>query len=251
MMVVWRGLLNRVFWLMETIESMTSTTIQNRKSNSTIIFSLFAICSILTVMFVIIEHCLTFVPSIVNCNDLPVLVDIEEHSTPALSPNEYEACQLKLRYYYRISPLIVILIISNTLSHLKLTFRLIITLFYFTIVTTLNIAGLSSQLTNTPTNITGDDSTPEVLDSPLLDVSTTSILFALFYIMIFYVCDRQHEISSRLHQLWKAKLQVEQEDVETFGGINKILLENILPQHVAQHFLLYNCGLNKTLYHER
>ncbi|KAF4529612.1 hypothetical protein B566_EDAN017937 [Ephemera danica] len=30
---------------------------------------------------------------------------------------------------------------------------------------------------------------------------------------------------------------VEQEDVETMRGINKILLENILPAHVAEHFL--------------
>ena len=37
--------------------------------------------------------------------------------------------------------------------------------------------------------------------------------------------------------LWKSKLKVEQEEVETMGGINKILLENILPAHVAHHFL--------------
>lgn len=54
-----------------------------------------------------------------------------------------------------------------------------------------------------------------------------------------------------MHQLWKAKLQVEKEDVETYGCMNKVLLENILPQHVAQHFLL-NCGSNSAmLYHER
>lgn len=31
--------------------------------------------------------------------------------------------------------------------------------------------------------------------------------------------------------------QVEQEEVETMRGINKILLENILPAHVADRFL--------------
>ncbi len=31
--------------------------------------------------------------------------------------------------------------------------------------------------------------------------------------------------------------QVEQEEVETMQGINKILLENILPAHVADRFL--------------
>lgn len=45
------------------------------------------------------------------------------------------------------------------------------------------------------------------------------------------------EYSSRVDFLWKSKLKVEQEEVETMGGINKILLENILPAHVADHFL--------------
>ncbi|XP_017488791.1 PREDICTED: adenylate cyclase type 2-like, partial [Rhagoletis zephyria] len=63
--------------------------------------------------------------------------------------------------------------------------------------------------------------------------------------------NRHQELISRRHQLWRAKLKVEQEDVETYGGINKILLENILPQHVAQHFLLNISNNTGTLYHER
>lgn len=55
--------------------------------------------------------------------------------------------------------------------------------------------------------------------------------------MLFHVLDRQIEFTSRTDFLWKAKLKVEQEEVETMRGINKILLENILPAHVAQHFL--------------
>lgn len=49
--------------------------------------------------------------------------------------------------------------------------------------------------------------------------------------------DRQIEFTSRTDYLWKNKLKVEQDEVETMRGINKILLENILPAHVAHHFL--------------
>ena len=55
--------------------------------------------------------------------------------------------------------------------------------------------------------------------------------------VLFHILDRQIEFTSRTDFLWKAKLKVEQEEVETMRGINKILLENILPAHVAEHFL--------------
>ena len=54
---------------------------------------------------------------------------------------------------------------------------------------------------------------------------------------MLHVLDRRIEYMSRTDFLWKKKLKVEQEEVETMRGINKILLENILPAHVADHFL--------------
>ncbi|XP_075224793.1 adenylate cyclase type 2 Ac76E [Lycorma delicatula] len=68
-------------------------------------------------------------------------------------------------------------------------------------------------------------------------------------LLLFHVLDRQIEFTSRTDFLWKAKLKVEQEEVETMRGINKILLENILPAHVAQHFLATRA--TQELYHER
>lgn len=62
-------------------------------------------------------------------------------------------------------------------------------------------------------------------------------LLLLLTVVLFHVLDRQMEFTSRTDFLWKAKLKVEQEEVETMRGINKILLENILPAHVADHFL--------------
>ena len=55
--------------------------------------------------------------------------------------------------------------------------------------------------------------------------------------LVLHVLDRRIEYTSRTDFLWKNKLKVEQDEVETMRGINKILLENILPAHVAGHFL--------------
>lgn len=67
--------------------------------------------------------------------------------------------------------------------------------------------------------------------------------------LILHVLDRRVEFTSRTDFLWKNKLKVEQDEVETMRGINKILLENILPAHVADHFLATSTA--QELYHER
>lgn len=59
----------------------------------------------------------------------------------------------------------------------------------------------------------------------------------LVIMVMLHVLNRQIEFTARTDFLWQTKLKVEQEEVETMRGINKILLENILPAHVAQHFL--------------
>nr|XP_015833065.1 PREDICTED: adenylate cyclase type 2 isoform X1 [Tribolium castaneum] len=76
-----------------------------------------------------------------------------------------------------------------------------------------------------------------------------SALVLAIVVIFFHILDRQIEFTSRTDYLWKAKLKVEQEEVETMRGINKILLENILPAHVAEHFLASRD--TQELYHER
>ncbi|XP_029052910.2 adenylate cyclase type 2 isoform X2 [Osmia bicornis bicornis] len=68
--------------------------------------------------------------------------------------------------------------------------------------------------------------------------------------LVLHVLDRQVEYTSRTDFLWQSKLKIEQDEVETMRGINKILLENILPAHVAEHFLT-NARATQDLYHER
>jgi hypothetical protein len=58
--------------------------------------------------------------------------------------------------------------------------------------------------------------------------------------------NRQVELASRSDFLWQYKLSSEEEGVDTMRGINKILLENILPAHVAEHYLLGVENLGKS-----
>ncbi|XP_035233787.1 adenylate cyclase type 2-like, partial [Stegodyphus dumicola] len=83
-----------------------------------------------------------------------------------------------------------------------------------------------------------------------LPLSVYGILFLIVFLLVLLVLDRQSESTARADFLWQNKLRVEQDEVETMGSINKILLENILPAHVAQHFLSNN-RQTEELYHER
>ncbi|KAL7731856.1 hypothetical protein ACLKA6_017435 [Drosophila palustris] len=81
-----------------------------------------------------------------------------------------------------------------------------------------------------------------------LPLELKGFLLLLLVIAVLHTLDRQGEYVARTDFLWKAKLKVEQEEVETMRGINKILLENILPAHVATHFL--HLERSTELYHE-
>ncbi|XP_058980052.1 adenylate cyclase type 2 isoform X1 [Musca domestica] len=81
-----------------------------------------------------------------------------------------------------------------------------------------------------------------------LPIEVKSFLLLLLVVAVLHTLDRQGEYVARTDFLWKAKLKVEQEEVETMRGINKILLENILPAHVATHFLSQQNP--SELYHE-
>jgi hypothetical protein len=64
---------------------------------------------------------------------------------------------------------------------------------------------------------------------------------------LLHLLDRQAELTSRSDFLWQYKLSSEEEGVDTMRGINKILLENILPAHVAEHYLLCIQGITGSL----
>lgn len=54
-------------------------------------------------------------------------------------------------------------------------------------------------------------------------------------------CDPpQNEYYCRLDFLWKKKLRQEQEETETMENLTRLLLENVLPAHVAPQFIGQN-----------
>lgn len=73
-----------------------------------------------------------------------------------------------------------------------------------------------------------------------------------FYLVLFYVTlimlSRQIDYYCRLDCLWKKKFKKEHEEFETMESVNRLLLENVLPAHVAAHFI--GDKLNEDWYHQ-
>lgn len=55
-----------------------------------------------------------------------------------------------------------------------------------------------------------------------LGLAVQGALFLILIAVILHILDRQSDFVSRTDFLWKAKLKVEQEEVETMRGINKV-----------------------------
>jgi len=55
-----------------------------------------------------------------------------------------------------------------------------------------------------------------------LPLEIKGFLLLLVIILVIHTLDRQGEYVARTDFLWKAKLKVEQEEVETMRGINKV-----------------------------
>ncbi|XP_040131109.2 adenylate cyclase type 4 isoform X3 [Ictidomys tridecemlineatus] len=89
------------------------------------------------------------------------------------------------------------------------------------------------------------DSRPGVLKEPKL---MGAISFFIFFFTLL-VLARQNEYYCRLDFLWKKKLRKEQEETETMENLTRLLLENVLPAHVAPQFIGQN-RRNEDLYHQ-
>ncbi|XP_073656708.1 adenylate cyclase type 4 isoform X4 [Tursiops truncatus] len=88
-------------------------------------------------------------------------------------------------------------------------------------------------------------SPPGVLKEPKL---MGAISFFIFFFTLL-VLARQNEYYCRLDFLWKKKLRQEQEETETMENLTRLLLENVLPAHVAPQFIGQN-RRNEDLYHQ-
>ncbi|XP_068115729.1 adenylate cyclase type 7 [Hyperolius riggenbachi] len=71
---------------------------------------------------------------------------------------------------------------------------------------------------------------------------------SLFFLTLILLA-RQVDYYSRLDCLWKEKFRKEDEEIETMENLNRLLLENVLPAHVAAYFIVDN-KMNEDLYHQ-
>ncbi|KAF7655392.1 hypothetical protein LDENG_00056860 [Lucifuga dentata] len=91
----------------------------------------------------------------------------------------------------------------------------------------------------------------ETLDRPgvLKDIKTMGSVSLFIFFITLLVLARQNEYYCRLDFLWREKFKRECEEIETMENLNRVLLQNILPAHVAEHFLGCN-RKNEDLYHQ-
>ncbi|XP_077362966.1 adenylate cyclase type 2-like isoform X1 [Festucalex cinctus] len=91
----------------------------------------------------------------------------------------------------------------------------------------------------------------ETPDRPgiLKDLKTMGSVSLFIFFITLLVLARQNEYYCRLDFLWRDKFKRECEEIETMENLNRVLLENVLPAHVAEHFLGRNWK-NEDLYHQ-
>ncbi|XP_052746735.1 adenylate cyclase type 6 [Bicyclus anynana] len=79
----------------------------------------------------------------------------------------------------------------------------------------------------------------------------SSIMVCLSTFVALVLHSRQTESTYRLDFIWKLQATDEKEEMEHLEAYNKKLLSNILPEHVAEHFLRCDRNNLDELYHEQ
>ncbi|XP_045622899.1 adenylate cyclase type 2 isoform X2 [Procambarus clarkii] len=95
----------------------------------------------------------------------------------------------------------------------------------------------------------GDVCPPLTVSSHALSTGFSHVLFVFTVFIALHMMDRQMEYIMRLDFKWKQQLEKEQKEAETTHFANKLLLQNILPLHVAELFLGRKTQIDE-LYHE-
>ncbi|TSK28256.1 Adenylate cyclase type 2 [Bagarius yarrelli] len=93
------------------------------------------------------------------------------------------------------------------------------------------------------------DLSEDLLPGVLKDLKTMGSVSLFIFFVTLLVLARQNEYYCRLDFLWRNKFKRECEEIETMENLNRVLLENVLPAHVAEHFLGRNWK-NEDLYHQ-
>jgi adenylate cyclase 5 len=75
------------------------------------------------------------------------------------------------------------------------------------------------------------------------------LIFVIFFLTGQIIHSQQTEITRRLDFIWKLQATEEKEDMENLQAYNRSLIANILPVHVADHFLRRDKNMDE-IYHE-
>ncbi|XP_055955561.1 adenylate cyclase type 2 [Patella vulgata] len=70
-----------------------------------------------------------------------------------------------------------------------------------------------------------------------LDVKVTASVYLALVMITLHILDRQIEYTNKLDFLWIKQFENETEEIKDTAHLNKVILENILPAHVADYFL--------------
>lgn len=76
------------------------------------------------------------------------------------------------------------------------------------------------------------------------------LIFVIFFLIGQIIHSQQTEITRRLDFIWKLQATEEKEDMENLQAYNRSLIGNILPVHVADHFLRRDKNMDE-IYHEQ
>uniref|UniRef100_A0A9J2PCN2 adenylate cyclase n=1 Tax=Ascaris lumbricoides TaxID=6252 RepID=A0A9J2PCN2_ASCLU len=86
--------------------------------------------------------------------------------------------------------------------------------------------------------------------NPLGDMRLFFTLVTVFAFVLTVIQSRRSELIARLDFIWKLQALDEKREMEKKHAQNRAVLENILPAHVAEHFLRENPSQRSDLYHE-
>eukprot|EP00102_Acyrthosiphon_pisum_P023590 XP_016660800.1 PREDICTED: adenylate cyclase type 5 isoform X3 [Acyrthosiphon pisum] len=214
---------NRLMEMTEPLKKASQTINQNRSIAQTLALAII-VCCFLTSMTPLIVHKLEVCFNEPNLNSTEVLV-VE-------NPNMREStCQLLFNYLTVcvIILMILVAVYQVLISLVKLSLLIFISSCYFIFS--------SMFLSSRP-----------IEESFWIRILMFVVMLGLIVALILQA--QQTEVTSRLDFLWKLQATEEKEDMEHLEAYNRKLLANILPVHVAEHFLTLDKPVDE-LYHEQ
>ncbi|XP_025408050.1 adenylate cyclase type 5 isoform X1 [Sipha flava] len=214
---------NRLMEITEPLKKASQTINQNRSIAQSLALTII-VCCFLTSMTPLIKHKLEVCFSEQNRNGTDVSV--------AENPEMRETtCHLLFNY---MTVCVIILMILVAVYQVLIS---LVKLFLLIFISSSYFISSSIFLNHRP-----------IEESFWIRIFMFVVMMGLIVALILQA--QQTEVTSRLDFLWKLQATEEKEDMEHLEAYNRKLLANILPVHVADHFLTLDKPVDE-LYHEQ